>query len=187
MSLHGHKKTIKKCLNSERGSISVLTIGLFTVVLITSLILTDISSIYLAKRSLTLATEAAVQRGMKNLDKESYYKGEYNATSGVLTLLGEGEEDPGIPIDCSGGYKDAEEVLQHWQRDGAASIRENIESIYISDYSCDGFQIYLETKARARIPIVIPFIPIHEVSLTSISGAVGERADTNNYYGFDIG
>jgi hypothetical protein len=187
MSLLGLKKRVQGFLESERGSVSILTIGLFVILLATCLVLTDISSIYLAKRSLTLATEAAVQRGMKNLDTANYYSGEYNLSRGVLTLFGEGESDPGIPIDCSAGLKDAGSVLESWQSNGGASIRENIESIEISDYACDGFQIYLETKARIRIPIKLPFINLERIALTSKAGAVGERADTNNYYGFDIG
>jgi len=87
MYLRGHEmriglsklcRKIRQSAGSEDRSVSVLTIGLFVILLATTLILTDISSIYLAKRSLSQATEAAVQRGMKNLDAESYYSGEYN-------------------------------------------------------------------------------------------------------------
>jgi hypothetical protein len=62
-----------------------------------------------------------------------------------------------------------------------------MNSVALSDFRCDGFQIYLESSATAILPIPIPFIDISEVSLSSYAGAVGERAETNNYYGFDIG
>ena len=181
------RRLTAKRFKSERGSISLLTIGLFMVTLLTCLVLTDISSIYLAKRSLTLAAEAAVQKGMKNLDEASYYSGEFNISRGILTFLGEGESDPGIPINCSAGFSDVNRVLEAWQSEGAASTRENIESIEISKFSCDGFQMYLQTVATVRIPFQLPFIDIDQVKLTSSAGAVGERAETNNYYGFDIG
>jgi hypothetical protein len=45
----------------------------------------------------------------------------------------------------------------------------------------------METAAIAQIPIPIPFINQDEVAIHSFAGAVGERAKTNNYYGFDIG
>lgn len=181
------KTAVSRALKSERGSISVLTIGLFVVLLSTALLLTDISSVYLAKRSLSLASEAAVQSGMKNLDQASYYSGEYNLTQMLVNSFGQPEEDPGIPIDCNAGINDVRRVLDSWQRHGAASARENVFNIELTDFECDGFQIYIESSAIARIPIPLPFINFSEVTINTHAGAVGERAETNNYSGFDIG
>jgi hypothetical protein len=181
-----HKK-LSKLLDNEKGSISVLTVGLFLLLLSTSLILTDISSIYLAKRSLSLATEAAVQRGMKNLDETAYYSGEYNFNQLLVNSFGQAESDPGIPINCEKGLQDIQEVLSGWQTRGAASVRENVDQLILTNFECDGFQIYIESAAIARIPLPIPFINLSEVAIYSYAGAVGERAETNNYYGFDIG
>jgi len=180
-------KYFQRLRSDEKGSISVITIGLFLITLTTCLILTDISSIYLAKRSLSLATEAALQRGMKNLDEAAYYSGEYNFNQLLVNSFGGAESDPGIPIDCEKGLEDIQEVLQGWQSRGAASIRENVDELRLTDFKCDGFQIYIESAAIARIPIQIPFINIDEVAIASYAGAIGERAETNNYYGFDIG
>lgn len=179
MYLHG----LKRRLSSERGSISILTIGLFSIVLVTALILTDISSIYLAKRSLTLATEAAAQRGVKNLDQEAYYQGEFNSIQMGLTIAGFGEEDPGIPIDCDAGGRDASEVLAGWS-DYTVGVGERIELI---SFECDGFQILLRTSQRVQLPIPIPFIDIREVRIESTVSSIGERAKSNNYSGIDIG
>lgn len=180
-------KTFGKFRNDERGSISVITIGLFLLILTTSLVLTDISSIYLAKRSLSLATEAALQRGMKNLDESAYYSGEYNFNQLLVNGFGAGETDPGIPIDCEKGLQDIQEVLASWQERGTASVRENVAAVRLTNFECDGYQIYIESAAVARIPLPIPFINIDEVAIHSFAGAIGERAETNNYYGFDIG
>jgi hypothetical protein len=174
-------------LRDEEGSISVLTIGLFIVLLTLSMILTDISSIYLAKRELTLATEAALQRGMKNLDAKSYYSGEYNLTQLLQNSLGGSEGDPGIPIDCAAGLRDAQEMLDDGSVRANGLLRPNMNSVALSDFRCDGFQIYLESSAKASLPIPIPFIDISVVSINSYAGAIGERAQTNNFYGFDIG
>lgn len=180
-------KNLRRILDDERGSISVLTMGLFLLVLTTSMILTDISSIYLAKRSLSLATEAALQRGMKNIDETAYYSGEYNFNQLLVNSFGKAESDPGIPINCEKGLQDIQEVLSGWQARGAASVRENVDQLRLTNFECDGFQIYVESAAIARIPLPIPFINLNEVALHSYAGAVGERAETNNYYGFDIG
>ena len=161
--------------------------GLFLLVLTTSLVLTDISSIYLAKRSLSLATEAALQRGMKNLDERAYYSGEYNFNQLLVNSFGQAESDPGIPINCGKGLQDIQEVLSGWQARGAASVRENVNQLRLTNFECDGYQIYIESAAIARIPLPIPFINLNEVAIHSYAGAVGERAETNNYYGFDIG
>ena len=161
--------------------------GLFLLVLTTSLILTDISSIYLAKRSLSLATEAALQRGMKNLDETAYYSGEYNFNQLLVNSFGQAGSDPGIPINCGKGLQDIQEVLSGWQARGAASVRENVNQLRLTNFECDGYQIYIESAAIARIPLPIPFINLNEVAIHSYAGAVGERAETNNYYGFDIG
>ena len=71
--------------DGERGSISVLTIGLFHHYLLAYLI-TDIATIAVAKRSLVHATESAALRAVQSLDRAAYYRGD----TGI-----------DIPIDCS--------------------------------------------------------------------------------------
>lgn len=187
MYLRGLNYAKRRLIRDSRGSISVLTIGLFSLLLITTLVLSDISSVYLAKRTLILASEAAVQRGLKNLDQAAYYSGEYNLTRMLDNTLGIPEEDPGIPIDCRAGLFDAREVLDNWQgRDGSTS-RMNVSSMQLTNFKCDGFQIYLESAAMVRLPFPLSFLGIEDVEIHGSAGAVGERAETNNFSGFDIG
>jgi hypothetical protein len=176
-----------KALSSARGSISVLTFGLFGIVLLTALILTNISAVYVGKRTLSLATEAAVQQGVKNLDMRAYYIGENNISRAALTLLGLGEIDPGIPIDCGAGARDAEMVIDGWSNRDFDSHSKNVAAIRISAISCDGFQMALDTYAFVVIPIPIPFINLEEVRIQSRATAIPERADSNNYMGLDFG
>jgi hypothetical protein len=181
------KSRLWKVLSSSRGSISLLTFGLFGIILLTSLILTNISAVYIAKRTLSLATEAAVQQGVKNLDMQAYYSGENNLSRAALTLLGLGESDPGIPIDCSAGSRDAEMVINGWSNRDSDSHSNNLSSIQISSISCDGFQIDISTSALVAIPIPIPFINLEEILIQSRASAIPERANSNNYMGLDIG
>ena len=51
-------------LRSETGSISVIVIGLFVITVASLMVMTDVSSLIVAKRSLVQATEAAAQRGV---------------------------------------------------------------------------------------------------------------------------
>lgn len=173
----------KRLLNDERGSISILIFSLFTLALITSLLLTDVSSIYLAKRSLTQAVEAAAQRGSGNLDQRAYYSGKYNLTSAIESLLGGGEKDPGIPIDCGKGIADVELSLRNWSNGGKSLTRVNMSSISIDSIECDGFQISITASALANLPIVFPFIDINKVRIVSSIGAVDERKSFNIFFG----
>lgn len=177
----------KGLFHDERGSISLLTIGLFTVLLATVLALSNISALYLAKRTLILANEAAVQRGGKNLDQSAYYSGEYNLTEFLQGVVGNGEDDPGIPIDCGKGFRDAAELISHWQGRERNLTRAGISQMKLTDFQCDGFQIYLESEALVQLPFPLPIFGIHEVRIGGSAGGMGERSETNNYYGIDIG
>ena len=176
-----------RVLQAEDGSISGLTIGLFSIMLTSVLILSDITAVYLAKRTLILASEAAVQRGSKNLDQSAYYSGEYNITEFAQGLMGFGEEDPGIPIDCNAGLRDSREVFDNWQGRGKEISRAGISGMHLTDFQCDGFQIYLESSAIVQLPFPFAFIGIRELEINSSAGGLAERSETNNYYGVDIG
>ena len=67
--------SLKERFKSEAGSISVIVIGLFVITVASLMVMTDVSSIIVAKRSLVQATEAAAQRGVHTLDKSKYYQG----------------------------------------------------------------------------------------------------------------
>jgi Flp pilus assembly protein TadG len=60
-------KQIPRQLRNENGSISVLVFGLFAVVLLSGVVLTDISAVIVAQRSLVQATESAAQSAAQNL------------------------------------------------------------------------------------------------------------------------
>ena len=58
-------------LKGERGSLSVVIIGLFVLIVAILMVMTDIATVMVAKRSLTQATEAAAMRGVHSLDRDS--------------------------------------------------------------------------------------------------------------------
>ena len=98
----------------ERGSISLIVLTFFLITVITSLVITDIAAVAIAKRSLTQATEAAAQRGVRNLNRDAYYSGEFDLSTMVGNIFGVGPNDPGIPIDCSKALGDSEGALADW-------------------------------------------------------------------------
>jgi hypothetical protein len=176
-----------KLLRDERGSISILIMGLFLLSVITLMVLTDISSVYLAKRTLTQATEAAAQRGVSNLDLQKYYEKSYTAVRFGLNLLGEGEKDPGIPIDCVKGRADAVDAMNSWIGQDASITRKNLLAIRIEEISCDGYELGIRTSARVVLPFNLPLLNQSEVPITSKVGIFDERKVTTNYYGLNLG
>jgi hypothetical protein len=181
------EKIRNKILRDESGSISILIMGLFLLSVITLMVLTDISSVYLAKRTLTQATEAAAQRGVRNLDLQKYYEKSYTAVRFGLNLLGDGEKDPGIPIDCTKGRLDAVDAMNSWIGLDASITRKNLLAIKIEEISCDGFELGIRTSARVVLPFRLPLLNQSEVAITSKVGIFDERKVTTNYYGVNIG
>ena len=157
----------------EHGSISLIVLTFFLISVITSLVITDSAAVTIAKRSLTQATEAAAQRAVRNLDRDAYYSGEFDASTMVGNILGIGPKDPGIPIDCSKALGDSEGALADWGRGPRSLRRIELIDIAIRDIQCDGFGIQLITSATAQLPIVIPLLKIDKVLITS-------RASTTN-------
>ncbi len=178
---------IRKFLRDERGSLSVLILSLFLTIVTTLLILTNISSVYLAKRSLTQVTEAAAQRGVRNLDLDAYYRSKYNATKLAINIFGDAETDPGIPIDCQKGAGDAFDSISQLSSGGSGLMRDNLREIKVEGIECDGFQISLRTSAKVALPFILPFTGIRDVQVVSEVGSFGERKITTNYYGINIG
>lgn len=181
------KRLVRNISHDNRGSISILILGLFLLTVTTLIILTDISSVYLGKRVLTQATEAAAQRGVRNLDLEKYYATQYDTARFAINFFGEGEKDPGIPIDCAKGEADAISALSDWRRLGNLVTRSNVGSIRIEEISCNGFELGVMTSARVKLPFQLAFIGIKEVDITSKVGIFDERKITTNYYGLNLG
>lgn len=154
-------------VKDERGSISLLVMAFFLISVTTSLIITDVAAIAVAKRSLTQATEAAAQRGVRNLDREAYYSGEFDLSTLAANVLGIGPNDPGVPIDCSKALGDSQGALADWASGPSSLRRVELNEIAISDIKCDGFGIQLITSATARLPITIPFFKIEEILVTA--------------------
>jgi hypothetical protein len=165
--------------------------SLFMSTLIVLVILTNISSIYLAKRALTQASEAAVQRGVRNLDLQTYYQSDYNFWQFAWNLTGEGETDPGIPIDCQKGRDDALSAMEKWMQlsesKETANGRENLEDIRVNRVECDGYQLTISTSADVRLPFLLPFINLDYVEISTTVASIAQRRITTNYYGIDIG
>ena len=175
-----------KRLRSESGSISLVVIMLFLASLSSIFIVTDVAAVAIAKRSLTQATEAAAQRGVRNLDKTSYYRGEFDATTQVRNLFRVGPADPGVPIDCSKALGDVEGALVDWSSGPSSLRRIEITNLKISRIECDGFAIQLVTQATAQLPLVLPFFNLDSVEISSKVSTTNLRAKGFSPFGIRV-
>jgi hypothetical protein len=170
----------------ERGSISLVVITLFLVSVMTALVTTDIASIAIAKRSLTQATEAAAQRGVRNLDLRSYYSGEFDLTTMASNLFGIGPKDPGVPIDCSKALGDVQGALADWSSGEKSLRRGEITALRINEIRCDGFGIQLITEANARLPIAIPIFNMKSMQIRAQVSTTNTRRAGFSPFGIRI-
>ncbi len=167
------KCALKKEFSQERGSISLLVIGLFLLTIASIMVVTDISSLAVAKRSLVQATEAAAQRGVHTLDKAKYYEGKGSTLNSIFRFVT--KEKATIPIDCSAAPSEVMNELRIWSEDNSTMKRAELQQIQLIEFQCDGESIEIKTSAQANLPFRIPFSSIDSVRLYASAGTKNER------------
>lgn len=128
-------------IDLDRGSISILTIGLFLVTVMTLFLITDVASIIVSKRSLVHLTEAAALSAAHQLDLGAYYQGKTNVA---------------IPIDCERALSKISDELGLWVTAPSELKRVELGKVEITEYSCEGNRISLATVSTAILPFRIP-------------------------------
>lgn len=134
-------RELLKSLKDEKGSISILTIGLFLVSVALLILITDIASISVSKESLVHASEAAAIRASHSVDLRSYYRGDTGVT---------------IPIDCQIAFQRANEEISFWTQSDGSIHRPELQQIWMTDFSCSGNRVQLSTSALAILPFRLP-------------------------------
>ena len=166
-------------LKNEEGSISVLVFGLFAVVLLSSVVLTDISSIIVAHRSLVQATESAAQSAAHALDLDTYYQGKHSALSFLVI-----DASPVIPIDCAAASKRAIETLADIANSSSHKlVRRELSNLRISDFQCNGTEVLITTSAKAWLPISLSLFSFESVELTASAGTSSVKKRVLSLFG----
>jgi hypothetical protein len=155
--------------NSEEGSISVVVIGLFIITVASLMVMTDVSAMIVAKRSLVQATEAAAQRGVHTLDKREYYQGKGTIFT-VPLAVATGREHPTIPIDCTRGGVEVLLELNSWSNDQSDMKWRQLKGIELTEFSCDGKSLQISTRSEMKLPFKLPFADTDSVFLTATAG-----------------
>ena len=158
-----------KRFRSEEGSISVVVIGLFVITIASLMVMTDVSAMIVAKRSLVQATEAAAQRGVHTLDKSEYYQGKGNIFT-VPLAVATGRDHPTIPIDCTRGGVEVLLELNSWSNDQSDMKWRQLKGIELTEFSCDGKFLQISTRSEMKLPFKLPFATTDSVFLTATAG-----------------
>ena len=170
-------------INDESGSIAVIVIGLFVVTVASLRVMTDVSTVIIAKRSLAQATEAAAQRGVHTLDKGSYYQGKANIFT-VPMAAATHRAHPIIPIDCNRGGLEVLLELRSWSNDDGDLKWHQLKGIQLTNYQCDGQSIAIKTRSEINLPFKIPFSSIDSVFLIASAGTINQVQE--GFYLFGI-
>lgn len=172
-----------KFFNDETGSITVIVIGLFLLTVASLMVMTDVSTVIIGKRSLAQATEAAAQRGVHTLDKSSYYQGKANMFTVPLALATH-RAHPVIPIDCNRGGLEVLLELHSWSNDDSDLKWHKLKGIQLTNYQCDGQSLAIETRSEVNLPFRVPFSSIDSVFLTASTGTTNQVQE--GFYLFGI-
>ena len=160
-------------LKDDSGSIAVIVIGLFVITVASLMVMTDVSTIIVAKRSLAQATEAAAQRGVHTLDKASYYQGKANIFTVPLAIATHRAHSK-IPIDCNRGGLEVLLELHSWSNDDTDLKWHQLKGIQLTDYQCDGQSLAITTRSEVTLPFRVPFSSIDSVFLTASAGTTNQ-------------
>jgi Tfp pilus assembly protein PilX len=164
---------LRRELSAETGSISVVVIGLFVVTVASLMVMTDVSALVVAKRSLVQATEAAAQRGVQSLDQSEYYQGKANIFTVPMAIATQ-REHPVIPIDCRRGGVEVLLELNSWSNDDGDMKWQHLKGIELTDFSCDGSSLQISTRSEMKLPFKVPFSTTDSVFLTATAGTTNK-------------
>jgi hypothetical protein len=195
---------------NEDGSISVLVFGLFAVVLLSGVVLTDISAVIVAQRSLVQATESAAQSAAHALDLDTYYQGKHSALSFLVS-----DASPVIPIDCKKASERATETLadvansanrnyggssyqsddsnnlSNWsdQLFGGSSkqlVRRELSDVRMSEFQCNGTEVLITASAKAWLPISLSLFSFESVDLSASAGTTSVKKRVLSLFGINF-
>ena len=170
-------------LKDDSGSLAVIVIGLFIITVASLMVMTDVSTVIVAKRSLAQATEAAAQRGVQTLDKANYYQGKGNVFTVPLGIATH-RAHPVIPIDCNRGGLEVLLELHSWSNDDTDLKWHQLKGIQLTDYQCDGQTVAITTRSEVNLPFRVPFSSIDSVFLTASAGTTNQVQE--GFYLFGI-
>ena len=152
-------RVLQKLVKDE-GSISLLVIGLFLLVLMLSMTILDVAGNFLAKQELTQIGESAISYAVHSIDLDRYYRAD-------RFFVKDGPRGPiyRIPIDCS------QALLKFQTEIDRQNLRGN--QIILTSWNC--YQDALAAQIQSDVPLFIP-IPFSQSTIN----ANGEKSSESS-------
>lgn len=169
----------------DSGSLSIVVIGLFVITVASLMVMTDVGTIMVAKRSLAQATEAAAQRGVHTLDNSVYYQGKGTIFTAPLAIATQ-REHPVIPIDCEKGGAEVLLELESWSNDDSNMKHRLLNQIELTDFECDGQNLVIQSQSEVKLPFKVPFSSTTSVILQASAGVINQVQEGFYLFGFRI-
>lgn len=119
-----------RCLLKERGSVTTLVIGMIPVLLGLVVILTDLSVLYIHKRSLAATADSAAVAGAQSVDLETFY------TSSPSRL----------PLDCTDSRRAITRQVT------ASKVDKRTPRISVVSTTCDGSTVGVQLRSQVTLP-----------------------------------
>ena len=133
-------KNMRACLHNDEGSLIILTLTLFMLLVVTSLGMVDISDNFLAKRQLVEVGEVAISSAAHQLSLSRYYSGNI-----LMDTSGADGSQFRIPIDCG-------KALSAFTSEISASALRGLP-IQIENWNCSNDEV--SATISAQIPTLI--------------------------------
>lgn len=155
-------------LRDERGSLSVLIIGMFLLTIALVMVMTDVSALVLARKALSQQTEFLAQQGAQEIDLESYYTGRGGLFSYVAEKTVIDQSDPGIPLNCKSATArviDASRKISH----------PRLRNFELIGYECGDSATYIETRAKAVLPYTLGIFKFDSPVIYGYAASAPER------------
>lgn len=150
--------------------------------------LTDISAVIMAQRSLVQATESAAQSAAHALDLDTYYQGKHSALSFLVS-----DASPVIPIDCKAARGRANETLadiantaNRNHRSSKQLVRRELSDLQISEFQCNGSEVLITTSAKAWLPISLSLFSFESVDLSASAGTTSVKRRVLSIFDINI-
>jgi len=157
--LAGRTSRLLKAARDESGSLAVLVLTLFLILLVSSLAVVDISDNFLAKRQLIEIGEVAITRAAHQISLSRYYSGNIVMDNSIA----DGAQFR-IPLDCT------EASSAFLEEVAASNLRGS--AIQVESWDCSNDQVAATISAEIPILIKLPFgIGSDQTQITSTIAA----------------
>jgi hypothetical protein len=130
--------------SEDSGSLVILALTLFLLLVVCSLAVVDISDNFLAKRQLVEVGEVAITRAAHQISLSRYYSGNI-----LMDNSGGDGAEFRIPLDCQGAFRSFSDEIESSSLRGAP--------ISITSWSCANDEVTGSVEARIPILLRLPF------------------------------